>query len=434
MKNYRKYLGIFYILAAFIIIPIYNKGTFDNLSQHKVEAFYLVNILFFIAYFVLGIISDIRKKNEDKLKNSTPSKDGASKDAQKTLDIAMGIYIFANFLSLLFSKNIENAFYGVPGFGMGFLSILLMGISYFYISRNVNLTEPVIHIIALSSLLPTLLTIINRLGYDPLKMFNEGEYIRTHLYVSTIGNYSAFCAYMGIIIPIVCFMTFFAEKKTVRCIYGAFLALDIISIIMAGTSAIRIVTVFAFLLVLFWKIAPQLHIYQGVIIAVCVLFFLCYALFVSIGITNPDFANGRGFIWELTREMFRSFSIKQKIIGVGTNCYMYSLSDFLMKSPKYLEACNERFGNLALTSSHSEYLDYLINSGIIGLFSYGYVIYAALKTYSEKENANKFFRLSFLCIVCYLLIVTVNFSNVLSTPFFFIFLGTLGYGKRALDR
>ena len=71
MKNYRKFLGIFYILAAFIVIPLYNKGTFENISQHKVEAFYLVNGIFFVAYFILGLIHELRKKRTEIVGGST---------------------------------------------------------------------------------------------------------------------------------------------------------------------------------------------------------------------------------------------------------------------------------------------------------------------------------------------------------------------------
>ena len=434
MKNYRKYLGLFYIVAAFIVIPLYNKGTFENIGQHKVEAFYLVNGIFFAANLMLNIISVFKVKKESNSASGKVMTSPNTMESPENLDIAVSIFVFMNFVSLLFSGNVKAAFYGVPDMGMGFLSILIMGIVYFYIARNNNLTEPVIHAIAISSVFPTVLTILNRLGFDPLNMYYEGENIKTNLYVSTLGNYGAFSTYMSIIIPIVCFMALFAENKKVRYVYMALLLADIVSIMMVGTLATKVVTIFAVGIVLFWKIMPQIYIYHGVVIAVCALCGLVYALIISIEISNPDFANGRGFIWEITRELFRSFPIRQKIIGAGTNCYMYSLSDFLMTNPKYLSACNERFGDIALTSAHSEYLDYLINTGLTGILSYCYVIYSALRTYAEKEEKDKFFRLSFLCIASYLINASVNYSNVLSTPFFFVFLGTLSYGKRTCDR
>ena len=420
MRKYKGYIGLFYILAVFFIVPSFTKGSFNNLSQNKVEVFYCISGIAFAAYFLFSIISDIREKKENTEKTSY---------VPGLIEIAFIAFIFSNLLSLVLSGNMAKAFYGVPGFGMGLLSILIMCISSLYISKNVALSEPVIHLIAVSSVFPVMLTILNRLGFDPLKLYFEGEHPQSHLYVSTLGNYSTFSSYMSIMIPIICFMSFFANNVKVRICYFVHFMICVISIILAGTTTIRLIAIMVFFMTLLLKKRPVTVTSGKLTICICIVF-LAYLALILYGIGNPDFGNGRGFIWKLSLEMFQSFSIRQKIFGVGPNCYMYALTDFLLTDESYLFACNERFGNLALTSAHSEYLDYLVNSGILGFVSYLFLIVAVLKSYFDNLVKDKVTDMAFLCVVSYLLMVTMNFSTVVATPYFFIFLGVLHKNER----
>ena len=428
MKSFRKFIGLFYILALFFVIPYYHKGTFDGLSQHKVEAFYLVAGISFVAYFVFSIFNDIRgKKTKEPEQEKPVVKNGISAHQINIsfLDVSLFLFLTVNIISTLLSGRIKDAFYGIPGFGMGLLSIIIMVISYFYISRNVKLTEEVIHLIAISSIFAVLLAILNRFGYDPLNMFNDGEDLTNHLYVSTFGNYSAFSSYLSIIIPIVFYMAVFAKNFKIRLCYIALFILDVIAVFMAGTDTILYVTVFVVVIVLIWKFAPRVRINRELITAAFVVVALSYGAFVSFATADPDFGNGRSFIWGMSLDLFRSFQMKGKLFGVGPNCYMYALEDFLKDQYVYLSAYGDRFGSLKLTSAHSEYLDYLVNTGLAGLFSYILVIYAAFRKYTEKEEIGMLSKLSMLCVVSYLFLVMMNFSNVLATPFFFILLGTM---------
>ena len=144
--------------------------------------------------------------------------------------------------------------------------------------------------------------------------------------------------------------------------------------------------------------------------------------------------NGRGYIWNLSLEIYRDLSLKDKLFGVGPNCYMHAVNSFIESHPYVELEMAERFDGLALTSSHSEYVDYLINMGVLGIASYICMIFAIIvgafrDRHEVKEASVGFLRdkicVELLCVLSYLVYAGFNFSIVCATPMFFVLLGML---------
>lgn len=421
MKKYKNYVALFYVLSVFFVIPIYNKGTYENISVHKTDAYLFLCGITLVLYVITSVIDDLQKINDKSLRKRTFSK----------VDVAMAIFGGVVLLSTLLSDSIKESVYGVPGFGMGALTIILMILSFFFISRYYFYNTWVVHVIVASSVLPTILAILNRLGFDPLSMFSSGNEAQNSLYVSTFGNYGWYSEYMAVIVPISVYMLFMTKDKLERILYGAHVALVLFAIISCGTTMMLVSALIAVLFAFKRKFLPDQKIVDEKaapwIVAGVMLVYLVCVLFIS---RNGDLANGRGYIWKLSFDLYGSLPLNKKIIGVGPNRYMYALKDYIAAKPEAAAEFVSRFNGLALTSAHSEYLDYLICTGFHGLMAYLYMIFRVVERFLQTGLGKKDREIAFIAAVSYMAYSFANFSMVCATPMFFILLGMVAKERR----
>ncbi len=425
-KRYKNIVAWIYVMAIFWIIPLYNKGTYDGISQCKIEVFYLISGLSLALYTAGSLIADLR--------NSSDSENGSHKslwEKMSATDIMLSLFVLSAGLSTVLSRYRKESIYGVPGFGMGTLSLVILVLSFFFISRNMQSSDIVFHLLALSSVMPTVLTIINRLGYDPLHIYPVDADTKTHLYVSTIGNYGWYCEYMSVIVPIALYMLLNCAKITVKLIYGIFLAVVICALSLAGTKVIVLSITVSVIIVLFQKFHKTKFFVKANVVAIIMgCLFVLYVWGILFASKIPEIANGRGYIWNTSIHLFRSLPVWRWFIGVGPNCYMYALNDYLVIHTDESVVFAEKLRGLALTSAHSEMFDYLINMGIVGLVAYLGFIYSLIASYlcGEKVRSSRT-DISFVCIISYIVYTAFNFSIVCSTPMFFVFSALLMIGS-----
>ena len=404
-----------YIMAMFFVIPLYHRGTYDSISQRKVEAFYFIGIVALALYFIISIAVDFRNNYESDKKEMT----GLS-----TTDVAMIVFGASSVLAFAFSSYRKEALYGVPGFGMGLLTVVLMILSYFLISRNLILNDMIFHFITLSSIPSVFIAIVNRLGYDPLHLYPEGSDTKTHLYVSTFGNYSVFSEYLTFIIPVVLCMLILSKRNAIRIFYAVYLVILLWAIRLAGTGMLylSIASVIVFL-ILNKFCSKNGRITDLLIRTMLILLPVVYCIFILFGSGKDSFANDRGYIWKLSVDLYKNLSPFKKIVGVGPNCYMYAFDDYLVLHPALIDEVNERFRYLALTSAHSDYFDYLINTGLFGLISYFTMIGMVIRRFYKREHRSLATIISMACMVSYLTYTMINFSIICATPYLYIFMG-----------
>lgn len=421
MKKYKNYIALFYVLAVFFIIPIYNRGSYDNISVHKTDAFLFLCGIGLVSYVITSVIDDVKKRDEENVRKKRLSK----------TDISMLIFGGVILVSAVLSNSLKESIYGVPGFGMGALALCLMILSFFYVSRYFVYSKWIIHTIVASSAIPTILAIINRMGADPLKMQDGAGEAGHSLYVSTFGNYGWYCEYMSVIIPIAIYMLFTTKDMVERTLYGIYVGIIEFAMLMCGTAMIWVASAVAFLFVLKRKLKPDKKLITAkqvpLVIGGVV---LLYVIFVLVAARNPNFANGRGYIWRLSFDLYGSLPFDEKLIGVGPNRFMYALNDYLAQRPDAAAEFQARFNDLALTSAHSEYLDYLICTGLLGLAAYLYMIYRVVERYIQVGVGKKDREIAFVAALSYMVYSLGNFSMVCATPMFFIFLGMVAKERR----
>ena len=138
--------------------------------------------------------------------------------------------------------------------------------------------------------------------------------------------------------------------------------------------------------------------------------------YAGILIFDDSWGNGRGYIWKLVIDVFKSQSIWHKLIGIGPDCLEYAIYDYLGSRTNY-------FGEIAITSAHNEVLNYLVTVGIIGCVIYVAIIAYSIITYIRLEDNNKYFFVIALCVCSYFVHNIFCYTQIMATPFLYILLG-----------
>ncbi len=123
--------------------------------------------------------------------------------------------------------------------------------------------------------------------------------------------------------------------------------------------------------------------------------------------------SGRGELWRLAWEGFLQASPREKLIGVGPDCYAKYLIS-LGKPPVITE--EGQWANAIFANAHNEWLNHLVNMGVAGVVCYAGVFVAALRRYRGML-------LAVLVLALYGVHSLVSFQQVLNTPLLFMVLG-----------
>ena len=127
-----------------------------------------------------------------------------------------------------------------------------------------------------------------------------------------------------------------------------------------------------------------------------------------------DWGSGRGGLWRFAWQGFVQGGLRQKLIGAGPDCFAAYIYDTL---PAYELTPMEGFWTgTVYANAHNEWLNALINLGLIGTTALAGIFAAGIKRYKK-------FPLGILVIAMYGINSLISFQQVLSTPFLFMVLG-----------
>ena len=147
----------------------------------------------------------------------------------------------------------------------------------------------------------------------------------------------------------------------------------------------------------------------------------------------PDsWGSGRGYLWRLVVRAFGDMPFYRRLIGVGPDCFApYMYSHYGAELEGFLA---EWWGNALVANAHNEWLNTLINMGLLGLVPYvttilGTIIFLIVKIKEQKSDEKKVIRNNWCryallgCIIAYCVNNTASFQQVMSTPYLFMMLG-----------
>lgn len=177
-----------------------------------------------------------------------------------------------------------------------------------------------------------------------------------------------------------------------------------------------------------WKKDPKKHI-RGLItvwgclcaLALCAVVFVIidansgrheefWKPYAGILVFNDSWGNNRGFAWRNTFEFFRNFDVFKKLFGSGPETY-----PIYMAENCYYEMIER--SNTIFDSPHSEPVQILFTTGIVGLIAYYGVFVSALMKALKK---NRWARACAIAVISYICASVINISVPITTPLFFL--------------
>ncbi|MBQ8527260.1 MAG: O-antigen ligase family protein [Lachnospiraceae bacterium] len=139
---------------------------------------------------------------------------------------------------------------------------------------------------------------------------------------------------------------------------------------------------------------------------------------------NIYWGNGRGFTWEFTAKMLSEMSLKDKIIGVGPDCYA------IYGHGHYNELIRSKWGDSVLSNAHNEWMNMAVNGGWIGAAAYLGIFVSALVRFVKKSESRPVLLGFAACIAAYMAHNVFCYQQVLCTPFVFLFIALGEYQIR----
>lgn len=136
------------------------------------------------------------------------------------------------------------------------------------------------------------------------------------------------------------------------------------------------------------------------------------------GSFEGGWGNGRGALWSLAVQGFWQNGFLGKLLGAGPDCfaeYMYSAF-----AQGIMPAMGGRWAGTVFANAHNEWLNHLVNLGLVGTGCYLGIFISALRRYRGYLPG-------LLALIMYLAVSLTGFQQVLSTPLLFM---TLGIAER----
>ncbi len=153
-----------------------------------------------------------------------------------------------------------------------------------------------------------------------------------------------------------------------------------------------------------------------ILVCVMMLTVATLAIFVVIIWSRDDsdaWGSGRGMLWRLAWEGFLQADMGGKLIGAGPDCFAEYLIS-VGKTPIITQ--EDHWANALFVNAHNEWLNHLVNIGILGVAAYAGIFIAAWKRYRGMM-------LAVLLLAMYGVHSLVSFQQVLNAPLLFAVLG-----------
>lgn len=145
---------------------------------------------------------------------------------------------------------------------------------------------------------------------------------------------------------------------------------------------------------------------------------------ISYFVWDDRWGNGRGQTWAFTVQMYGDYSFLHKVFGVGPDCY------YNYASTSYLARLQQMWGDKALTNAHNEWMNMLVNVGLLGAITYLGIFVSAIKNMIKNQDKQPFLLALAAAVLAYMAYNFFCYQQVLCTPFIFMFMGFGEYIRR----
>lgn len=141
------------------------------------------------------------------------------------------------------------------------------------------------------------------------------------------------------------------------------------------------------------------------------------------GFFGDYFGNGRGYIWRISANAIRSFTLPRLMIGTGQDTMGIVIANIHDNAE-----LASHYGDAMLMNSHSLLLNKLFETGLLGVGAFIAILACALyclKACLKSTNAPYVVAIA-NAVLCYYLLETIMFEQVIATPLFYVMIGFAG--------
>lgn len=130
---------------------------------------------------------------------------------------------------------------------------------------------------------------------------------------------------------------------------------------------------------------------------------------------NDSWGTDRGFVWKLSLQHFKEFSITRKLFGYGPDTFgiLTHLYDF----EKMID-----YNNTIFESAHNEYLHYLLTIGLLGTVSYIMFLLTSCIRMIKRAASDPYVMAIMFAVIAYAAQAMVNIAQPVITPVMFTLL------------
>jgi len=266
-------IASFYFIVMFTFYPLYINGKYTYLCTQKfsiyliISAITLFSALVFLIVYVCTEYSSVGNIIRSSFKSLS------------LIDKFVIAYALAVMISFLLSNYKQTALIGLDGWWTGLVTCLIICLTYFLVSRNLQYEKYFLHVILIASAIVYLIGIIQRLGFDPFMLYASLSPGASRSYLSTIGNNNWFANYFCVTFPLGVWAFLYTQSKKETYLLAAFIAIACFVMVAQRSNSVFLGMIGAFLFMMWFSFDSYKSLKNYcTLILICLLSFRVYGL------------------------------------------------------------------------------------------------------------------------------------------------------------
>jgi len=415
-------LTIFLVPLYFSFFYSFGTGFLINLAIDKTVIFkVLVLVLFFFTFVKISFVKKINLL------------------VDKKLVIAIFIFFSALILSTIFSIDPNTSIYGTYWRQQGLITNLYYFLFFPLLIINIKdrkQVEKIISVLLLSSFFVSLIGVLGWFKIDPLSLMNKN----ISRAVSTIGQ----PVFLGNFLVLTIFLAIYKIKISsnfwFKFLYFICLLFQFFCLIFTYSRGAWLAFFIGILCLLFFHIyfnKKKLFFPIFVSLVVCLIIFVSYGIYTfgsvkalkELSIKNriesyfsykTDSASLRIKYWTAALDLIKS----NPLLGYGLENQRTIFLKYYDRDWMVYEDINSY-----VDRAHNEYLDFILTSGLVGLFAFYWFFYLLSKqalVYVNSNGKNKeLISIIMLSLIAYLVSLFFSFSTTETSIIFWLYVALL---------
>ncbi|MFZ2309950.1 MAG: O-antigen ligase family protein, partial [Patescibacteria group bacterium] len=340
------------------------------------------------------------------------------------------LFFVTLFLSLLFSVNIDNSWFGSYDRNEGLISYLFYGlwlalvaVNYSDIYHNKAKLNRLVFGVAASGFLVSVYAICQLFGLDTFT-WSEPAYLTKRAF-SSFGQPNYLACWLLIILPLSAYLIYILKNKWSRLISILLFVIELIALFSTGSRSAFLIFFIVSLVWLAYFLLSEKKYTKKHLWAATIAILALFLIFIStLFVVNPT------RITELTDFKKGSVSVRLSLWDSGFKAFLkkplfgYGLENQKEVYVKYYEPDWAIYArpNTYSDRAHNLILDTLLTTGLAGLASLSWLLWWVFKSLlkSYKRDNNKFSAFIIWSLAAYLLVLMFNFSITVTNIYFFL--------------